>query len=287
MTDAEKKWDLIIKPKTGWFEVNFREIWKYRDLVLMFVRRDFAANYTQTVLGPIWHILQPILTVLVFLLVFRNIGKLSTDDIDPTLFYMSGIILWNYFSASLLTVSNTFVVNAPIFGKVYFPRIMVPISVVISNMIRFAIQFSLLLATIIIWYFRGIDVHLTFANWIWIPVLVVTIAGLTLGLGIIISSLTAKYRDLIVLLTFALQLFMYATPIAYPMSFLKSTNMKWTWLIELNPLSPIVEAFRYCMFGKGTFTPYDLLYSGGFILILILVGFLLFNRVEKKFMDTV
>jgi lipopolysaccharide transport system permease protein len=285
MAEEDQKWDLIIKPRVGWFEFNFAEIWRYRDLVFLFVKRDFAAHYSQTVLGPVWHFVQPILTTLVFLLVFGRIANIPTDGIQPILFYMSGITLWNYFSFCLTTISNTFIINAHIFGKVYFPRIIVPISVVISNVIRFGIQFLLLIITMVVLYVRGENVEITLQNWIWIPVLLTVMAGFTLGVGIIICSLTAKYRDFSVLLTFAVQLFMYATPIAYPMSHLEKSNL--TWLLKLNPLSPIVEAFRYCLFGKGTFTTYDLVYCGAFVTIVMASGFVLFNRVEKRFMDTV
>ena len=282
----DEKWDLIIKPRVGWLDLNFGEIWRYRDLIFLFVKRDFVAQYTQTILGPVWHIVQPILTTLVFLLVFGKIANIPTDGIHPILFYMAGITIWNYFATSLTTVSNTFIINANMFGKVYFPRIIIPISVVLSNIIRFGIQFMLLVVTMIILYFRGADIHVTFQFWIWIPAIVVIMAGFALGLGIIVSSLTAKYRDLSVLLTFAVQLYMYATPIAYPVSYLM-TKTKLTWVIDLNPLAPVVEAFRYCLFGKGTFTTYDLLYSAGFVVVTVVLGFLLFNRVEKKFMDTV
>ena len=281
----EEKWDIEIKPRTGLFEINFSEIWKYRDLIILFVKRDFVAQYTQTVLGPIWHFIQPILTTIMFLLVFGKIANIPTDGINPILFFMSGITMWNYFSQCLTNTSNTFILNAPIFGKVYFPRIIVPISIVLSNMIRLGIQFSLLLVTMIWLWLSGGDIHVTLINWLWIPVLVLMMAGLSLGMGIVVSSLTTKYRDLNVLLGFAVQLYMYATPIAYPMSYLKDSKI--AWLIRINPLTPIVEAFRYCLFGNATLTINDLLYSLLFLIVLLAGGFLLFNRVEKQFMDTV
>ncbi len=281
----EEKWDLIIKPKTGWFEINFKEIWRYRDLVLLFVRRDFAAHYTQTVLGPLWHIMQPILTTLMFILIFSRLAKLPSDGINPTLFYMSGITMWNYFSFSLTNISATFVVNANMFGKVYFPRIIIPISIVFSNMIRFGIQFALLLATMALWALRGETVQVTFASWIWIPALALLMVSFSLGLGIVISAITTKYRDFSVLLTFVVQLYMYATPIAYPMSYVDQS--KWAWLIRLNPLAPVVEGFRYCLFGKATVSAGDLLYSISVAVVLLIGGLILFHRVEKRFMDTV
>lgn len=285
MAEEEEKWDLVIRPKVGWFEFNFREIWRYRDLVVLFVKRDFAAHYAQTVLGPVWHFIQPILTTLVFLLVFSRIANIPTDGIHPILFYMAGITMWNYFSICLTTISNTFIINANIFGKVYFPRIILPVSTVASNVIRFGIQFLLLIVTIIILFINGSDVHVTLLNWIFIPFLVLVMAGFSLGFGIIIASITAKYRDFSVLLTFAVQLGMYATPIAYPMSHLSKSKI--AWVIEANPLSPLVECFRYCLFGKGTFTQETLLYSFSCSIAVVVIGFLLFNRVEKKFMDTV
>jgi lipopolysaccharide transport system permease protein len=285
MSEEKEKWDLIIKPRVRWFEFNFDEIWRYRDLVMLFVRRDFAAHYTQTVLGPVWHLLQPILTTLIFLVVFSRIANIPTDGIQPILFYMSGITIWNYFSFCLTSISGTFIINAPIFGKVYFPRVILPVSVIVSNMVRFAIQFSLLIVTIAVLYFKGEDVHVTFRLWIWLPVIIALMAGFALGGGLLMASLTAKYRDLNVLLTFAVQLYMYATPIAYPMSHVERSSF--AWLIKLNPLSPVVEAFRYSLFGKGTFTPNDILYSIGWVVFLLLTGFVLFNRVEKKSMDTV
>jgi lipopolysaccharide transport system permease protein len=281
---GQGSWDLEIRAKRKLFDINFAEIWRYRDLVLLFVRRDFVAQYTQTILGPVWHVIQPLLTTIMFLLVFGKIAKIPTDGINPMLFFMSGITIWNYFAFCLTNTSNTFVMNAAIFGKVYFPRIIMPVSVTLSNLIRFAIQFGLLLACMAWVGFREGGITITW-NFLYIPFLLLLMAGTALGLGIIISSLTTRYRDLQVLLTFAVQLFMYATPVAYPMSFLQQG--KYGSIIALNPLAPIVEAFRYCLFGAGTFTIGDLLYSFGFMIVTILGGLALFNRVEKDFMDTV
>lgn len=281
----EEKWDIEIKPRSGLFEIDFSEVWRYRDLVILFIKRDFVAQYTQTVLGPIWHFIQPILTTIVFLLLFNKIADIPTDGIHPILFYMAGITVWNYFSSCLTMTSNTFITNAPIFGKVYFPRIIVPISVVMSNMIRFGIQFLLLLATMVVVQLTYGGVHVTFANWIWIPLLVLVMAGTSLGMGIIISSLTTRYRDLNVLLTFAVQLYMYATPIAYPMSYVDKSQ--YAKIIQLNPLAPVVEAFRYSIFGTATFTTNGLMYSIVFMIVLLAGGLLLFNRVEKQFTDTI
>lgn len=279
-----EQWDLVIEPRGHLFDLNLKEVWHYRDLLWLFVKRDFSAQYKQTILGPLWHFIQPIFTSLVFLLVFGRIAGIPTDGIRPVLFYMSGITIWNYFSACLTATSNTFVANAGIFGKVYFPRLVIPLSTVLSNIIKFGIQFLLLLAAMV-WY--GIkDQHFHFGtSWLLIPLLVLMMAGLGLGLGIIISSLTTKYRDFTVLIGFAVQLLMYATPVAYPLSFLKSKSFA-AW-IAWNPLSPIVEAFRYALFGTGMVDTTGLLYSSGFIVVVLFIGLLIFSKVERTFMDTV
>jgi len=250
----------------------------------LFVRRDFVSQYKQTILGPIWHIIQPLLTTLMFLFLFGRIAKIGTDGIEPVLFYMSGISIWNYFSACLTSTSSTFVTNASIFGKVYFPRLVIPLSIVISNIFRFGIQFGLLLCFMIYYWTRGVPIHLTM-YWIAIPFLVLVMAGIGFGLGIIISSLTTKYRDLSLLLVFAVQLGMYITPIAYPLSYIEGT--KFRWIVEWNPLTPIVETFKYCLFGKGTFTMRSLSYSIGFMIVVVFLGTFIFNKVERNFIDTV
>jgi lipopolysaccharide transport system permease protein len=282
--DISEHWDLILEPRSAFFDLQIKEIWKYRYLVMLFVKRDFAAQYKQTILGPLWHFIQPIFTTLVFLLIFYKIAGIKTDGIEPVLFYMSGITIWNYFSACLTATSATFITNAAIFGKVYFPRMVIPVSTVISNIIRFAIQFGLLL-TVMIWY--GIkNNHFYFGiTWLLIPLLVLMMAGLGLGAGIIISSLTTKYRDFSVLITFAVQLLMYATPVAYPLSFLKGRSFA-SW-IEWNPLTPIIEAFRFALFGTGTVSISGLLYSFGVVVILLIAGLVIFSKVERTFMDTV
>ena len=286
MTENKEKesWDLIIRPRSSLFDLHLREVWHYKDLISLFIKRDFAAQYKQTILGPLWHIIQPILTTAIFLLLFGKIAKIPTDGIQPVLFYMSGITLWNYFSACLTNTSNTFVINAPIFGKVYFPRLVIPLSVVFSNIIRLGIQFSLLLTAMIWYHFNGFPMTITL-NWLWIPVLVLMIAGISLGLGIIISSLTTKYRDFVILITFVIQLLMYVTPIGYPMSFL--SHSKYRTIIELNPLTGIVESFRFALYGKGAFDYHGLLYSFGFMVVSLFLGILIFTKVERSFMDTV
>ena len=281
---TEEQWDEIIEPTGKLLDLRLKEVWKYRDLLLLFVKRDFAAQYKQTVLGPLWHLIQPIFTTAVFLLVFHSIAHIDTDGINAIPFYMSGIAIWNYFSSCLTGTSNTFVANAGIFGKVYFPRLVIPLSTVMSNIIKFLIQFFLLLVVLV--YFGIKEGHFYFGiSWLLVPVLVVMMAGMGLGLGIIISSLTTKYRDFAVLMGFAVQLLMYATPVAYPLSFIKGKSYE--WLIGTNPLTPIVEGFRYAIFGKGSFDILHLMYSGIFILATLLFGAIIFNRVERSFMDTV
>jgi homopolymeric O-antigen transport system permease protein len=285
LSQKSEHWDLIIEPKPHLLQLNLKEVWHYRDLMWLFVRRDFVAQYKQTVLGPLWHIIQPLFTTIIFLFIFGRIANIPTDGIEPRiLFYMSGITIWNYFSSCLTNTSNTFVANASIFGKVYFPRMVIPLSIVISNIVRFAIQFLLLLAFMVFYYFKGYTLHVSIA-WLFIPVLVFMMAGIGLGLGIMISSFSTKYRDFAVLLTFAVQLAMYATPVVYPYSFLQNTAYK--WLIAINPLTPIVECFRYSLFGKGTFTAGSLCYSALFMLGVLFIGIVIFNKAEKTFMDTV
>lgn len=277
-------WDLVIEPKTAWFDLRLRELWHYRDLLFLFVKRDFSAQYKQTVLGPLWHIIQPVFTTIIFLIVFGKVANIPTDGIHPVLFYMSGITIWSYFSACLMATSNTFVGNAGIFGKVYFPRLVMPLSTVLSNMVKFGIQFSLLLGMMGYYTFKGQSLHIGL-SWLLLPFLVLLMAGMGLGLGIIVSSLTTKYRDFTVLVSFGVQLLMYATPVAYPISFLKSKSI--ALLFALNPLSPVVEGFRYALFQTGSFQWLSLGYSLLFMIVVLLIGVIYFGKVERTFMDTV
>lgn len=281
---SPENWDMIIRPKANLFDLNLKEVWKYRDLLVLFVKRDFIAQYKQTILGPLWHLIQPIFTTLMFLVVFGKIANIPTDGIPQMLFYLSGITIWNYFSTCLTATSNTFIANAGIFGKVYFPRLVIPLSTVLSNLVKFGVQFLLLMGFFVFFAIKGSPVHLTF-SFLMIPVLVLMMAGMGLGLGIIISSLTTKYRDLSILLGFAVQLLMYATPVVYPLSYLKHNKIA-TW-IQWNPLTPIVEAFRYALFQQGSFSAGSLLYSTGFIVVVLFIGLITFSKVERTFMDTV
>lgn len=280
----QEDWDLIIRPKSKLLDINLKELWKYRDLLLMFMKRDFAAQYKQTLLGPLWHFIQPLFTTLIFVVVFSKIAAISTEGIPPLLFYLSGITIWNYFSSCLISTSNTFVANSYIFGKVYFPRLVMPVSVVLSNMVKFGIQLSLLIAVIIGYTFNGFVAHLGL-HLLFIPVILMMMAGMGLGLGIVISSLTTKYRDFTVLVTFGVQLLMYASPVVYPISAVQNPNLKF-WL-SVNPLTSLIEAFRYALLGVGSYDPSLLMYSGIFILFILVTGLLLFGKVEKTFMDTV
>lgn len=284
-TLSNESWDLVIQPKTSLFDLNLREVWRYRDLMLLFVRRDFVAQYKQTILGPIWHLLQPLLTTAMFLLVFGKIANIPTDGIPPVLFYMSGITIWNYFSACLSNTSSTFVANAGIFGKVYFPRLVLPLSIVISNMVRLGIQLGLLFVAIA-YYVVTKNFSLVIGwNLLLLPLLVLFMAGIGLGLGIIISSLTTKYRDFTVLIGFAVQLLMYATPVAYPLSFL--VDKPFGVYISWNPLSPLVEGFRYALFGTSDFSLAMLVYPALFMVLVLTIGTVIFSKVERSFMDTV
>lgn len=277
-------WDIVISPKNALFDLQLKEVWRYRDLMWLFVKRDFVAKYKQTILGPLWHVIQPILTTLMFLLIFGRVARISTDGIQPILFYLSGITFWNYFAQSLTNTSATFVTNANIFGKVYFPRLVLPISIVISNIVQLGIQLLLLTLAIGYFHFNGYPFQPSIYLLL-IPALVLILAGLGLGLGIVISSLTTKYRDFSVLLTFAIQLGMYATPIAYPLSTI--SNPKYIFLLKLNPVTALVETFRFALYGKGTLDWASLGYSTVFMVVVLLFGAVLFNKVEKSFMDTV
>jgi lipopolysaccharide transport system permease protein len=280
----KENWTEVISPKRSLLDINLKELWRYRDLIMLFVRRDFVATYKQTILGPIWLFLQPMFTTLTFFFVFNQIAKIPTDGIDPILFYLSGITLWNYFSDCFNKTSNTFVANAGIFGKVYFPRLATPISIVISNLVKLGIQ-VLLFVAILIYQMITKDVQLNLNAYILIfPYLIILMAVMGLGLGIIFSALTTKYRDLSFLLTFGIQLLMYATPIIYPLSY---TSGKLHTIISMNPLTPIMESFRYAFFSIGTFDWSGLAFTSIFSFGFLFIGIIIFNQVEKSFMDTV
>ena len=281
-----KGWTTVIEPREKLLHVDFGELWRYRDLCMLFVRRNITTQYKQTILGPLWYIIQPAMTVIMYMVVFGGIAKIPTDGLPQPLFYLSGICLWQYFNDCLTKTSSTFTANAGIFGKVYFPRMVVPISTVISNLLRFAIQFGLFLVVYAIYQLFIIpgEIH---TNWyaLLLPLLVLMLAGQALGFGILFSSLTTKYRDMTLLLDFFVRLWMYATPVIYPLSTI--TNAKLRFVMSLNPLTGIVEAFKYGFLGEGQFSWLLLGYSFAFTLILMAVGVVIFNRVQRTFMDTV
>lgn len=280
----ESKFDLIIEPKPRIYNLRIKELWASRDLLLMFVKRDLVSVYKQTVLGPLWFFIQPILTTIMFVLVFGNIAKISTDGLPQVLFYLSGITIWYYFSETLTSTSSTFITNANIFGKVYFPRLIMPLSKVISGLIKFAIQFLLFIIVLFYFLIKGADVHPDLGGILLLtPVILIIMAGIGLGMGLILSSLTTKYRDLVFLISFGIQLGMYVTPIIYPVSAIT----KYRKLILANPLSSLVEAFRKVYLGAGEISYSGLLYSFGFMVFILFIGIVIFNKVEKTFMDTV
>ena len=278
-----EEWTLILRPQRAWWDLRLNELWQYRDLILLFVWRDFVAYYKQTILGPLWYLIQPILTTVVFTVIFGNIAQLSTDGLPPFLFYLAGNTVWGYFATCLTATSTTFTANASMLGKVYFPRLTIPLSIVISNIISFGIRLAVFIGFLIYYLVIGVEIS---PNW-WIlslPLLLLIMAGLGLGAGIIVSSLTTKYRDLQQLIGFGVQLLMYATPVIYPISSLQGN---WQWLVIANPMTPVVEVFRLAFLGVSGLSPMYLFYSLGFTAITLLIGTLIFNRVEATFMDTV
>lgn len=282
--ESEDYWDLVVKPKSSLFEIPWADIWNYRDLLRMFVKRDIVTVYKQTILGPMWFVIQPIMTTLVYIVIFGNIAQISTDGLPKVLFYLSGIVIWNYFAESFNQTSTTFSQNAAIFGKVYFPRLIMPLSKVISALIKFIIQFGLFLAIYFYFLLSGNDqIHPNF-NILLLPLYVIMMAGFGLGFGIIFTSLTTKYRDLNFLIVFGVQLLMYATPVIYPMSAVPGVYRSF---LQINPIAPLVEGFRYALLGTGNFSWGGLGYSFGFLVVLIIAGVVIFNRTEKNFIDTV
>ena len=283
MTQESDIPELIIRPKKHLLDIDIKEIWHYRDLIMLMVRRDFVATYKQTVLGPLWYIITPLVNVVVFTFIFNTIANISTEGVPPILFYLSGLTLWSYFSTALNGVSNTFVNNAGIFGKVYFPRLVIPLSLMISSMIKFAIQFALMIIIMVIYYFKGFHFHFSLYTLL-VPVIFIMTAIFALACGIIISSLTTKYRDFQYLLGFGISLWMYITPIIYPVSIIPKA---FRWMVLINPMAPLIEAFKYGLIGVGTVNTTSLIVSFISTGILLLFGVIIFNKVEGSFMDTV
>jgi len=284
--NIEEKWELEIKPQNSLFELHLKDIWRYRDLLLLLVRRDFVSFYKQTILGPLWFFIQPLFTTIIYTFVFGNLANIPTDGIPQPLFYMAGITAWNYFADCLTKTSTVFKDNANIFGKVYFPRLIMPLSIVVSNLVRFGVQMLLFLMLIGYYYFVGADFNITLYILLF-PVLIILMALQGLGLGMIITAMTTKYRDLAFLVTFGVQLLMYATTVIYPLSEALIKFPKYAWLIAYNPMTPIIETFRLGFLGEGTFSLISFIYCITITIILSVLGILIFNKVEKNFVDTV
>jgi len=285
--ENSNEWDIVIKANTSLFDLKFNDLWQYRDLLLLFVKRDFVSFYKQTVLGPLWFFLQPLFTTIIFSFVFGNLAGISTDGLPKYLFYLTGITSWNYFSDCLTKTSTVFKDNASIFGKVYFPRLIMPLSIVVSNLIRFGVQLLLMVLMMLYFYwFPVLGTSFQITNGLFLfPFLVVLMALLGLGLGLIITAMTTKYRDLTFLVTFGVQLLMYATTVIYPLSYAKAKG--YGFIVELNPMTGIIECFRYAFLGKGEFTFGSLSYSVIVTLVVLVLGIVIFNKTEKNFVDTI
>jgi lipopolysaccharide transport system permease protein len=280
---SEEGWTTTITPHRGWLDWRLKQLWRYRDLISLFVWRDFVAAYKQTILGPLWHIIQPLFTTIMFTVIFGKIAKLPTNGVPPFLFYLAGTVTWSYFASNINKTANTFVGNSALLGKVYFHRLVIPISIAISNLISFAIQLGIFLLFLVIYFFNGTAMH--FTGWIFcMPLFLLMLAGYGLGGGIIVSALTTRYRDLTILVSFGVQLLMYATPVILPMSAMPAN---YRWVLQYNPLTPIVEGFRQGFLGAGDVTALQLGISFGIMLAVLAVGLMLFTHVEKTFMDTV
>lgn len=281
--DKTESWDTIIEPQSSIFSIGLSNVWRYRDLLVLLVRRDFVSFYKQTILGPLWFFIQPLFTTLTYTFIFGQLAGISTDGLPQPLFYMTGITFWNYFSESLTKTSTVFKDNANIFGKVYFPRLIMPLSIVISNLVKFGIQIFLLILLIFYYHLTGAKVSFSFFILLF-PVIIVLMASLGLGLGLIITALTNKYRDLAFLVTFGIQLLMYATPVIYPIS---TVALKYRWIINLNPMTQIIEISRLAFLGKGEFSMNSFIFSILITFGFLLIGIIVFNKVEKTFIDKV
>jgi len=281
-----ESWDAIIEPKNSFLAIDFKEIWRYRDLLLLFVKRDVVTVYKQTVLGPLWYLIQPLFTSLIFTVIFNNVAGISTGTTPPFLFNLAGVMVWNYFTACLTETSDTFKKNASVFGKVYFPRLIVPLSVVISNLVKFAIQFLIFVSFYLFYALQGMSPQIT-VSVLCFPFLVLIMGILGLGLGMIISSMVTKYRDLSFLVGFGVQLLMYVSAVMYPMALLKQKLPELGWLIEYNPLAYIIETARYLLLHEGQISGNGLLYTLGVTVGIFTFGLLVFHKTEKSFIDTV
>lgn len=284
MSKNEEKWE--IAPKSNLLDLKLKEVWAYRDLLGLLVRRDFVSFYKQTILGPLWFFIQPLFTTIIFTFIFGNLAGISTDGLPKPLFYMAGITAWNYFADCLTKTSTVFKDNANIFGKVYFPRLIMPLSIVVSNLVRFGVQMILFFIMMAYYYLNGATFNITWAIALF-PLIVMLMALLGLGTGMLISAMTTKYRDLSFLVGFGVQLLMYATTVIYPLSTAIEKYPKYSWLIEYNPMTPLIEAFRYGFLGEGSFSWESMGYATGITLFFLAIGIVIFNKVEKTFVDTV
>jgi lipopolysaccharide transport system permease protein len=286
MIEPEDYWDLEIKPTGSLFDLKLKDVWHYRDLLLLLVRRDFVSFYKQTVLGPLWFFVQPIITILVYNLIFSNLAGIKTDEIPGPVFYLAGTIIWNYFADCLTKTSTVFKDNSAMLGKVYFPRLIMPLSIVFSNLIRFGVQFVLFIVLLLYYIIAGYPIAPN-AYLLLFPILILMIAALGLGVGMIISAATTKYRDLAFVVSFGVPLLMYTTTVIYPLSEVVKKYNNYSWLIKFNPITAVIETCRYGFLGKGSFSWDLLLYSGIFTVVILFTGIVVFNKVEKTFVDTV
>jgi len=282
----EDKWLYTISSKHKLINFNFKEIWRYRDLLLLFVKRDVVTLYKQTILGPLWYLIQPLFTALTFTLIFNKIANIETGAVPPFLFNLAGVSIWTYFKTCLTSTSDTFKKNAGIFSKVYFPRIILPLSIIISNLVKFGIQLLVFIAFYIYYYSQGAGIHID-ATIIYFPLLVMLMGLLGLGLGMIISSLVTKYRDLTFLVNFGVQLLMYVSAVMYPLALMREKLPKVAWIVEYNPVAYIVETARFMLLGEGTFSMFGIFYTISVTLVVLLFGIIIFNKTEKSFIDTV
>ena len=284
--NRDQDWLFEITPKNKFFSLNLKEVWQYRDLLMLFVKRDVVTVYKQTILGPLWYLIQPLFTSITFTIIFNKVAGIETGTVPPFLFNLAGIMVWNYFTACLTDTSDTFKKNAAIFGKVYFPRVIMPISTVISNLLKFGIQFLIFVAFYIFYYLQGADISLD-ASLMFFPLLIALMGILGLGLGMLISAMVTKYRDLSYLIGFGVQLLMYLSAVMYPMALIKDKMPDYAWLVQYNPLAYIIETTRYMLLGVGTVSVWGLVYTVGVTFGLFFMGLLVFNKTEKSFIDTV
>ena len=289
----EQKWLFVISPKTKLINLNLKEVWQYRDLLMLFVKRDVITLYKQTILGPLWYLIQPLFTSLIFTLIFNNVAGIKTGEIPPFLFNLAGVTTWNYFKECLTATSDTFKKNEQIFGKVYFPRIIMPLSIIISNLLKFGIQLLILIVFYLYYvFFKGFDIQPNFYI-VFFPLLIIFMGMIGLGLGMIISSMVTKYRDLTFLIAFGVQLLMYMSAVMYPINLMKEKlvnveeGFDYSWLIDYNPLAHIIETSRYVILGDGTVSQFGVIYTASISIIILFIGIVIFNKTEKSFIDTI